>query len=84
MLDEPVGGLSSKETDELVRIINELREQGLTIIVVEHDMRFIMRLVDRITVLNFREDDSSGYPRRNQMQRRVHRRLPWWSRGGAQ
>lgn len=62
MLDEPVGGLSSKETDELVRIINELREQGLTIIVVEHDMRFVMRLVDRITVLNFGKMIAQGTP----------------------
>lgn len=62
MLDEPVGGLSSKETDELVRIIRELRSQGLTIIVVEHNMRFVMGLADRISVLNFGKKIAEGSP----------------------
>lgn len=62
LLDEPVGGLSTKETDELVRIIDELRSQGLTIVVVEHNMRFVMGLADRITVLNFGKRIAEGTP----------------------
>lgn len=62
MLDEPVGGLSSKEVDELVRIIRELRAEGLTLIVVEHNMRFVMGLADRISVLNFGRKIAEGSP----------------------
>ena len=62
LLDEPVGGLSSRETDELVRIIRALRGQGLTVIVVEHNMRFIMGLADRISVLNFGKKIAEGSP----------------------
>jgi branched-chain amino acid transport system ATP-binding protein len=52
MLDEPAGGLAAHEVEKLVQLIYALREQGLTVFIVEHNMPFVMSLSERIVVLN--------------------------------
>lgn len=52
LLDEPTSGLNREETLKIVSLIQELRHEGMNIILVEHDMETIMALADRIIVLN--------------------------------
>jgi branched-chain amino acid transport system ATP-binding protein len=60
LLDEPAAGLNSKETDILANKINEIKETGVTIFLVEHDMHLVMMISDRVTVLNFGEIITTG------------------------
>ncbi len=53
LLDEPAAGMTSEGRDSLSRRILKLREEGLSILVVEHDMEIIGRVCDEVTVLNF-------------------------------
>ncbi|VVE23117.1 ABC transporter ATP-binding protein [Pandoraea anhela] len=53
LLDEPVAGMNDDERDTLSGLIESIRDEGVTVLIVEHDLRFINRLSDRITVLNF-------------------------------
>ena len=53
VLDEPAAGLRRKEKQELGELLRRLREEGVTILIVEHDMDFVMKLVDRLVVMNF-------------------------------
>jgi branched-chain amino acid transport system ATP-binding protein len=53
LLDEPVTGMNPTETAEMVERIREIRGKGITIILVEHDMRVVMGISDRTTVLNY-------------------------------
>jgi branched-chain amino acid transport system ATP-binding protein len=52
LLDEPASGLRAAERERLAGLIGQLREDGLTMLLVEHDVGFVMRLVDRVTVLD--------------------------------
>lgn len=52
LLDEVMGGLNVQETDEILSVIEKIRDQGITILIIEHKMRAIMRLSDKIAVLN--------------------------------
>ncbi|MDE2578607.1 MAG: ABC transporter ATP-binding protein [Hyphomicrobiales bacterium] len=63
MLDEPAAGMNPSETAELLELIAKLRQRGLTLLLVEHDMHFVMKLCDRITVLNFGAKIAEGAPR---------------------
>ena len=62
LLDEPFTGMTAREKDDLVTMIQSIRARGTTIILVEHDMRAVMRLCDRITVLNFGRVLAEGTP----------------------
>jgi branched-chain amino acid transport system ATP-binding protein len=62
LLDEPFTGMTAREKDDLVTMIQAIRGRGTTIILVEHDMRAVMRLCDRITVLNFGKVLAEGTP----------------------
>ena len=53
LLDEPVAGMNTGERAELMREILAIRERGYTILMIEHDMRFVMGLCEQIAVLNF-------------------------------
>ncbi|MGR4868043.1 ATP-binding cassette domain-containing protein [Variovorax sp. LARHSF232] len=53
VLDEPAAGLRRKEKMALGELLRKLREEGVTILIVEHDMDFVMKLVDRLVVMNF-------------------------------
>lgn len=62
LLDETMAGLNPTETQEAIRLILSLREQGLTIVVVEHVMRAVMSLSDRIVVLDQGSKIAEGSP----------------------
>jgi branched-chain amino acid transport system ATP-binding protein len=62
LLDEPLAGLNASEKAEVADRIQQLRQNGLTILLVEHDVRSVMRLSDRITVFNFGKVIAKGTP----------------------
>ncbi len=62
LLDEPLGGLSAEEAAEMAALIASLRQEGLTVILVEHHMRIAMRLVDRVVVLDHGVKIAEGSP----------------------
>ena len=62
MLDEPAAGLRAAEKAELARLLGALRAEGLTILLVEHDMDFVMGLVDRTVVMDFGSKLCEGTP----------------------
>src|SRR3989449_63270 len=63
LLDEPFSGMNPEETDRMVEVVRGIRDRGVTILLVEHDMRAVMRLSDRIIVLNFGRKIADGTPR---------------------
>ncbi len=63
LLDEVMGGLNPAESEEIIQLILELKKRGLTQMVIEHDMKAIMRISDRIVVLNSGEKLTEGLPR---------------------
>jgi branched-chain amino acid transport system ATP-binding protein len=62
LLDEICGGLSGRETLSMLDLLHRIRESGTTIMYVEHDMKAIMSVCDRITVLNFGQKLAEGKP----------------------
>jgi branched-chain amino acid transport system permease protein len=62
VLDEPAAGLSSAERSGLLTLISELRERGLAILLIEHDMDFVMALSDYVYVLNYGREIAQGTP----------------------
>jgi len=62
LLDEPTAGLNIQETKELLKTLNKIHELGITILIIEHDMRVIMELCDHIFVLNFGQKIAEGTP----------------------
>ena len=62
MLDEPAAGLRLQEKQALAALLRELKSQGVTVLVVEHDMDFVMNLVDRVVVLQFGTRIAEGTP----------------------
>lgn len=62
LLDEPGAGLNASEKRELVYIIRQIRESGVTVVLIEHDMGLVMGLSDRIVVLNYGEKICEGCP----------------------
>ena len=71
LLDEPAAGLRHLEKRALAELLGQLREEGLGILVVEHDMEFVMSLADRITVLEFGTVIATGSPAQVQADPRV-------------
>jgi branched-chain amino acid transport system ATP-binding protein len=62
LLDEPASGLNLKETDDLADLIRRIRESGVTILLVEHDMSLVMDVCDDILVLHFGKPIAEGSP----------------------
>jgi branched-chain amino acid transport system ATP-binding protein len=62
LLDEPTGGVGMEETDNIITLIDRIRAKGITVCVIEHKMRMIMSLADRIVVLNFGVKIAEGEP----------------------
>lgn len=71
LLDEPAAGLRHLEKQGLATLLRQLRAEGLAILVVEHDMEFVMNLADRITVLEFGTVIAHGSPAQVQADPRV-------------
>lgn len=62
LLDEPVAGLSTAETEELVPIIKDISSKNVSILIIEHDMKFVRKIADTITVLHRGEILAEGGP----------------------
>jgi len=62
LLDEPAAGMNPRETEQLDEIITRIRNRGITIVLVEHDMKLVMGISDRVTVLNFGTKIAEGPP----------------------
>jgi branched-chain amino acid transport system ATP-binding protein len=71
LLDEPFAGMNHDETMKAVAMVKSLRDRGLTILLVEHDMPAVMKISDRIVVLNFGEKIAEGTPSEIQNNTRV-------------
>jgi branched-chain amino acid transport system ATP-binding protein len=63
LMDEPAAGLNSQETLGLARLITRIRDLGITVVLVEHDMELVMDICDRIIVLNLGRKLAEGTPR---------------------
>lgn len=63
LLDEPAAGLSTKETEELAALIQKIRDSGVGVLVVDHDMRLIMDISDEVVVLDHGKKIAEGSPR---------------------
>jgi branched-chain amino acid transport system ATP-binding protein len=63
LLDEPGAGMNRQEKRELISVINELNKKGITIVLVEHDMKLVMELTQQISVLDSGELIAEGTPR---------------------
>jgi branched-chain amino acid transport system permease protein len=66
LLDEPAAGLTAPDIQELIGIIRKIREQGITIVLIEHHMDVVMGICDTVTVLDFGNKIAEGRP--NQIQ----------------
>ena len=62
LLDEPVAGMNDSEKTELMREIRHIHSRGYTVLMIEHDMRFVMGLCEQIAVLNFGRIIAQGAP----------------------
>jgi branched-chain amino acid transport system ATP-binding protein len=63
LLDEAMAGLNPKETEETISLIREIRASGVTLFIIEHIMRVIMTLSDRISILNHGQKITEGQPK---------------------
>lgn len=63
LMDEPAAGLNSQETVGLAHLIKRIRDLGITVVLVEHDMELVMDICDRIVVLNLGKKLAEGTPR---------------------
>lgn len=71
LLDEPFAGMNHDETTKALDMVREVRKRGVTLLVVEHDMRAVMNISDRIVVLNFGEKIAEGAPEEIQKNEKV-------------
>ncbi|MFH1341465.1 MAG: branched-chain amino acid ABC transporter ATP-binding protein/permease [Pseudomonadota bacterium] len=71
LLDEPIAGLNDAEAHEIADVIGTIRNSGTTILLVEHNMEFVMRLSDRVSVLDYGEKIAEGTPAEVQRDPRV-------------
>jgi branched-chain amino acid transport system ATP-binding protein len=72
LLDEPTAGMNPQETSEFTSFVEDLRgERGLTVLMIEHDMRVVMNISDRVTVLDYGEKIAEGTPQEVQKDARV-------------
>ncbi|WP_433394248.1 ABC transporter ATP-binding protein [Micromonospora sp. KLBMP9576] len=61
-LDEPAAGFNPAEKEELLQLIRQIRDTGVTVLLIEHDMRLVMGVTDRIVVLEFGKKIADGLP----------------------
>lgn len=62
LLDEPAAGLNPTETQQLMDIIKQIRDQGITVLLIEHDMKVVMGISDRVVVLDYGIKIAEGVP----------------------
>lgn len=61
-LDEPAAGMNPQETEHLMETISKIRDLGITVVLIEHDMKLVMNICDAITVLNYGQKIAQGTP----------------------
>ncbi len=71
LLDEPFSGMNHDETVKAVNMVREVRNRGVTILLVEHDMHAVMKISERIVVINFGEKIADGTPSEIQQDKKV-------------
>ena len=71
LLDEPAAGMNPQETQELIELIYAIREQSITVLLIEHDVKLVMQISDWVTVLDHGEKISEGLPADVQNDERV-------------
>ena len=71
LLDEPAAGLNPTEKQDLLSFLERLRRQGLTLFLIDHDMRFVMPISDRVVVLDYGHTIAEGRPEEVQRDARV-------------
>jgi ABC-type branched-subunit amino acid transport system ATPase component len=71
LLDEPAAGLNPTEKNELLDLIRRIRESGITVFLIEHDMKLVMNVCDRVVVLDHGEAIAAGRPEEVQRDPRV-------------
>ena len=62
ILDEPAAGMNPQESQNLMDLIFKIRDTGLTVLIVEHDMKVVMGICDRLAVLNHGQKIAEGVP----------------------
>ena len=62
LLDEPAAGMNPREKEDLVELIERIRARGVTVFLIEHDMNLVMRISERIAVLDHGEKIAEGLP----------------------
>ena len=72
LLDEPAAGLHTEERLRLMKLIRQLQKRGVTILIVEHNMKVIMGICDRVTCLNFGSKLAEGTPPGSNPERASH------------
>jgi branched-chain amino acid transport system ATP-binding protein len=63
LLDEPAAGLNTRETEEIAGLIQRIRDTGVTVLLVEHDMELVMNISDEVMVMDFGKKLAEGTPR---------------------
>lgn len=71
LLDEPAAGMNPQETHELIELIYAIRDQNITVLLIEHDVKLVMQISDWVTVLDHGEKISEGIPEDVQNDERV-------------
>jgi len=71
MLDEPGAGLNRPEKEDLDALVRRIRDSGVTVLLVEHDMTFVMGIAERIIVLDYGEKIAEGTPEEIQSDPKV-------------
>jgi branched-chain amino acid transport system ATP-binding protein len=62
ILDEPAGGMNEQETEDLLGLIGRIRDRGITVLLIEHDMSLVMRACERLVVLEYGVKIAEGTP----------------------
>jgi branched-chain amino acid transport system ATP-binding protein len=62
LLDEPLSGLSSIETQSIVQLIKTLNQEGITLLIIEHKLKELMKVADRIVAIDFGQKLAAGTP----------------------
>jgi len=71
VLDEPAGGMNERETEELAELIGRIQRRGITLLLIEHDMSLVMRVCEKLVVLEHGEKIAEGPPAAVQIDPRV-------------
>ena len=61
-LDEPAAGMNPRETEDLKQLMEKIRQDGVTLLLIEHDVKLMMGLCDRIAVLDYGKKIAEGVP----------------------